>query len=187
MKQVLLFGIFIFLLSCSSEHAASIQKSRHNISIKHTVKAADLSTNQSVLEWVILNNGPQDLEPDGWHLYFNQIALTPDQSSIPSTVIIENVKGDVQRLFPGKDFNTLVSGDSLVFEFVSKYPILRQSFLPAAFYLGYEDGSSFPINDVQYTPFSNQIRRSLGAPTAEEIYAQNEAVYYVPESELVTV
>lgn len=187
MKYLLLFSLIGFLVSCHSDETGIISNSRHNISVQHTVKSTDLSTNTSILEWVIKNDGSQDLEADGWHLYFSQIALTPNQSSIPKTVIIENVKGDIQRLTAGPDFRTLSSGDSIVFEFETKYPILRQSFLPAALYLAYEDGSSFPIENVSYTPFTDEIRQALGAPTAEDIYAQNESIGYLPEFNMVSV
>jgi len=187
MKHIMLFGFIIALFSCGPESSRPIQNLKHDISIKHTVKSTDLSTNTSVLEWIIKNEGIQDLESTGWQLYFNQIAMTPDQSTIPSTVLIENVKGDVQRLKPGPDFKILSSGDSLVFEFVTKYPILRQSFLPAGMYMSYEDRTTSPITKIEYTPFSKEIRQSLGAPSAEDLYAQNESIGYLPEFNLVNV
>lgn len=173
-------------LSCQPESIDSKLNSRHDLSIRHTVLSTDLSTNTSKLQWVIKNNGA-DLNNDGWHLYFSQIAMSPDQSTIPSTVRIENVKGDLQRLGPGPDFNAISSGDSLVIEFVTKYPILRQSFLPAGIYIAYPDGSADAITDVQYTPFTDEIRTALGAPTPADLFELYDGNSLLPEFNLIPV
>lgn len=186
MKYFVCILLSVFILSCQQDNAGTSVLSRHDLSVRHTVLSTDLSTNTSRLQWLIKNNGAP-LNNDGWHIYFGQIAMTPDQSTIPSTVKIENVKGDLQRLGPGTDFKSLNSGDSLVVEFTTKYPILRQSFLPASLYIAYPDGAAFPLTDVQYTPFSNEIRESLGAPTPADIYAQNEGLSMLPEFNLVPV
>lgn len=186
MKYLVILFLSVGILSCQLDQNGIGVTPRHDISILHTVLSTDLNTNTSRLKWVIKNNGAA-LNNDGWHIYFGQIAMTPDQSTVPSTVKIENVKGDLQRLGPGPEYKSIASGDSLVFEFTTKYPILRQSFLPAGIYIAYPDGVANTIEDVVYTPFTDEIRESLGAPTPEDIYEQNNGLSVLPEASLVPV
>lgn len=186
MKYLVCLLVCMCCLACQQDSANKQSAPRHDLSIRHTVQSTDLSTNTSIVQWVIKNNGAA-LANDGWHIYFSQIAMTPDQSTIPSTVKIENVKGDLQRLGPGPDFESIQSGDSLVIEFATNYPILRQSFLPASQYIAYPDGSAALIEDVTYTPFSNEIRTALGAPTPEDLFNSYEGLSLLPEFNLIPV
>lgn len=187
MKQIYFFVLCIGIFACQPDGQIKQSVDRHNLSIKHSVSSTDLGSSSSVVHWVIKNNGPASLGNEGWHIYFNQIAMSPEAGTIPSTIEIENVKGDVQRLGPGTEFSELATGDSIEFSFTTNYPILRQSFLPAGIYIAYEDGTANPIADVNYTPFSDENRKALGAPTAGDIYKQNESLTLLPEFNLVTV
>jgi len=78
----------------------TIPTTNHSLLFKYEVKQVDKANGTSQVEWTIKNIGDEKLTAKGWTLYFNQIAATIDEASLPNTVSIKNVTGDFHKLQP---------------------------------------------------------------------------------------
>lgn len=82
-------------------------------------------------ELTLRNQGPEALG-GGWELYFNFGRKIPPES-LPDTVEVSHVNGDLFRMTPGSAFSPVAPGESLHLAFETQ--ILKQSDAPAGMYL----------------------------------------------------
>jgi hexosaminidase len=141
-------------------------------------------------ELTLANNGSVPLFAEGWELYFNFVR-TVIPESVPPTVSIEHVNGDLHRVVPRPDFGTLAPGESRSITFDCQYWVINESEAPAGLYIAFpEEGAAESIGSVTILPFEREEQTSRGAgdrmpvPTPQSRYRENEVLREVPEAEL---
>jgi len=166
-----------------TQQAASIANN-HSLTMHYEVKHIDKSNATSIVTWTIKNTGEDTLHKTGWTLFFNQIAASVDEASLPNTISIRNVKGDFHQLQPTENFKGLAAGDSIVFNYLQNYPILRESFLPKEPYIVYENDMINRNVKFIYKPFDLSLYKDFNVPTAQSRYKANNALKLLNQSQL---
>jgi len=156
----------------------------HTLAMHYVVQQIDKAKSTSNVSWIIKNIGDDVLPAKGWTLYFNQIAASINEASLPNTITIKNVKGDFHKLQPTENFKSLLPGDSIVFSYQQNYPILRKSFLPSAPYLVYENGTINSNVKFNYAPFDEALYADYNVPTAQSRYATNKGLSLLDKTDL---
>jgi len=159
----------------------------YKLLMNYEVLQIDKAKGSSDVKWTIKNIGDNALPAKGWSLYFNQIAATVNEASLPNTFCIKNIKGDYHKLIPTTEFKGLPAGDSIVLNYQQNYPILRKSFLPSAPYLVDENGNINANIKFKYPPFNLTLYKNYNVPTAESRYKENKNLSLLNKDELIPV
>jgi len=185
---IFLFSSFVilFCFACSSDQDAGSDKET-GLHITYKVEEVDLGKSESIVSWTIKNEGTSALPKSGWTIYFNQIAMIIQDGKTDVGLVIENIKGDYQRLYPDSTFTGLNIGDSLSFKQLIKYPILRKSFIPSSPYIAYADGKITSIENFTHIPFSEEIKQNLNAPTPKDIFEKNNVLNLKLKADILPV
>jgi len=176
-------GLLFILLACNNDTTHN-QRNESGLEVTHEVVKVDLAKSTSIVRWTIKNNGIKTLPSSGWTIYFNQIAMILGNGETEQGLTFENVAGDYQRIVPSQSFQGLDPGDSTIVHLDINYPILRKTFLPSSLYIVYESGEKSIIGNVNYIPFSDEVRESLGAPGVNEVYKDNRLLTVEDESNI---
>ena len=137
----------------------------------------------------MVNEGRDPWPSHGWVLYFNSLrAILPE--SLPPTVEVAHVNGDLFRLTPTGVFPPLFPGDSLVIPFDAQFWAIKVSDAPSGFYFVEVDeaGRGLPPKTAHRTvrPFrtEKQTRRGpddrLEAPTPASRFRANASLRRLP-------
>jgi len=142
-----------------------------------------------------LSNRSQFALPDrDWTLYFN-FGRRPNPGSLPSSVSLTPINGDLYAMTPGRGFSELESGESVQLEFDGRGWVSNVSGAPGGFYFVFagRDGRPAPpepVAAVVVEPFERpeQLRRSLQdsveVPTTEFRYRENAESRLLPREAL---
>ncbi len=178
--------VVLFLMSCQADsNVVSINET--GLHITHEVQEVSLEKSTSIVNWTIVNKDNKALAKSGWTIYFNQIAMIIEDGSTDVGLVVENVKGDYQRIYPDSTFNGLNVGDSISFIQKINYPILRKTFVPSSVYIAYDNGKTAPINNVHYVPFSDEVKQHLRSPTSADIYNKNELLSLKAKADILPI
>lgn len=159
----------------------------YSLLMNYEVKQMDKKKGTSQVVWQIKNTGAGKLPANGWTLYFNQIAATVNEASLPNYFTIKNVKGDFHKLQPTENFKGLAAGDSIAFSYEQNYPILRKSFLPNTPYLIDEDNRINTQVQFVYEPFDEKVYKEYNLPTPESRYKANKGLTLLDKDELIPI
>lgn len=130
--------------------------------------------------FVITNISHNQLDSD-WEIYYNQITRKIISVDNPA-VNIEEVKTNLYRITPTKNFKTLPVGGSLVVPFVCQGGLIKESHSPeGAYFVRLRNGVETDIVDIkiQVLPFDNSKQwnidgaEQLPYPDGEYVYAFN--------------
>jgi hexosaminidase len=176
----------MIFFSCASDNSETA-KNDNGLHITHEVQEVDLGSSTSVVNWTIINKYLKPLPKTGWSIYFNQIAMIIDNGDTDVGLVVENVKGDYQRIYPDSSFTGLNVGDSLSFSQKINYPILRKTFTPSSLYIAYDNGYTTPIENVTHIPFSDEVKQNLNSPSAADIYKKNKLLSVKPKTDILPI
>ncbi len=143
---------------------------------------------------LLTNRGDVALPATGWTLYFN--FLRPiDTESLPPSVNIERVNGDLFRMTPTDGFTPVRPGETRAVTFESAAFAIKAIDAPVGYYLVFEDANGTPqppvaVRDASVAPFARQRQTDRGSadavhvPTAASRFRQHQALDVLPDSAL---
>jgi hexosaminidase len=145
--------------------------------------------------FTLTNRGAVPLDKKDWAFYFNFIrAVVPDEmvrkvapGSVPETVTITHVNGDLYKMTPTEKFPVLNRGQSVSIAFVSSNWAINYTDAPAGGYFVYtaEDGAPLPpqpVKEIEVKPFihERQTRRNandrMPVSTPQLRYKENQTL-----------
>jgi hexosaminidase len=140
----------------------------------------------------LMNRGDIPLPATGWTLYFN--FLRPiDAESLPASVNIERVNGDLFRMTPADGFAPVQPGERRAISFESPAFAIKAIDAPVGYYFVFEgaDGQPQPpeaVRDASVAPFTRPQQTDRGpadavpVPTAASRFRQHQALHTLPDS-----
>ncbi len=181
-----LFWATNFLMAFTFSVAAQQMKNIFDAA-KLTIVWQPLSNNNEGLTQLTITNKTKQLLPaKDWSIYFNASRdFTTDSSK--SHLTISHINGDLFRITPTAAFKGLKPNQSLVFDFMSSYPVLNFTDGPEGFY--YVVGSEtkgVSINNFTSLPFPEEATKGnkMGFLTPEIIYEKNKNIIDIPVEKL---
>lgn len=142
----------------------------------------------SVLE--IKNVGNVTLPKTGWRLYFNFVRIISPKNAV-SPFDVHHVNGDLFYFAPSVEFEGLRPGESIQYEMVSHSWVVNLNDAPQGFYVVWDDRRIQPLppvavlrpaDDKKFYRVANDREMS-----AEVLYAKNEKIKPVSDSEVIPV
>jgi hexosaminidase len=139
----------------------------------------------------IENTSGEVLTAKNWKLYYNQITGVPDPASFPEGITVRRITGDFWEISPTEVFKELAEGEKLRFTYKGNGFINKESWGPLGAYFVI-DGIANPA-EYSVKPFEKPEQLNRGSkdlvpiPTSEWLYAQNENLKDIPETDLPPV
>ena len=203
--RVLIGFLLIGFFGEASPHRVYAQSAQSTSAAESRHPAAD----DVAIEWEVLTNyvdgggrfwsqltlanqGDVALPATGWTLYFN--FLRPiDAESLPPSVNIERVNGDLFRMMPAEGFAPVRPGETRAVPFESPAFAIKAIDAPVGYYFVFEDANGTPhlpgaVRDASVAPFARQRQTDRGpadavhVPTAAARFRQHQALEVVPGS-----
>jgi hexosaminidase len=149
---------------------------------------------QFLSAFTITNKGKSALPSSGWTLYFNFIrGITP--ASVTGGVHMEQVNGDLFKLYPSKDFTGIKPGASLRVEFVSGDWVVNYTDAPAGLYFVFDNNPSKGISVTDFTikpstepkQYLRFPEDKVGLVTPQVLFDQNKNITPVPADKLTKI
>lgn len=149
---------------------------------------------QFLSAFTITNKGKAALPSSGWTLYFNFIrGIIP--ASVTGGVHMEQVNGDLFKLYPSKDFTGIKPGASLRVEFVSGDWVVNYTDAPAGLYFVFDNNPSKGISVTNYTikpstepkQYLRFPEDKVGLVTPQVLFDQNKNITPVPGDKLTKI
>jgi hexosaminidase len=195
--MIIIRSVLLTLLFAVGVHAAEAQPPSFDvkkISIQwEVIENNHQGKSQFLSALTFTNKGKTSLPASGWTLYFNFIrAVVP--SSVTGGVTIEQVNGDLFRLFPTQTFKGIAPGASLRVEFVSSDWVVNFTDAPAGLYFVFDSQPATGIAVTDYTIKPSTAPKQylrfpgdkIGLMTPQLLYEQNKSVS-VPAEKLIKV
>ena len=156
----------ITFVSCTEESQNTLSISNSPIDIEWELNSNFEPNNQLSATITLINNGENELPPDGWALYFNSIRI-PDLESFPNFFKVTHINGYFFKMEPTSQFEGLGAGESLSIPYRARYFAIKTSDAPEGFYFRFDDGTIANVNSVSIRPFEgqNRVNRSPGDNT----------------------
>jgi hexosaminidase len=195
--MIIIRSVLLTLLFAVGVHAAEAQSPSFDVK-KISIQWEVIENNhqgkpQFLSALTFTNKGKTSLPASGWTLYFNFIrAVVP--SSVTGGVTIEQVNGDLFRLFPTQTFEGIAPGASLRVEFVSSDWVVNFTDAPAGLYFVFDGQPATGIAVTDYTIKPSTAPKQylrfpgdkIGLMTPQLLYEQNKSVS-VPAEKLIKV
>lgn len=148
-------------------------------------------SNQYLSSITFINKGTKPLPADGWSLYMNNLS-GEDRSS---NFYIEQVNGDLNRLYPTGFFEGLEPGDSLSLRVISPGSVLNISGAPVGLYWVWDSNTEegVPIGSYEVKPVDGPEVLSRGpqdqvpVATPDVVYERNRNISNLDEADLPKV
>jgi hexosaminidase len=149
---------------------------------------------QFLSAFTITNKDKKPLPASGWTLYFNFIRPVTT-ASVTGGVTIEQINGDLFRLYPLSGFAGIAPGASLRVEFVSGDWVVNFTDAPAGLYFIFDSQPTqgVPVSDYTIKP-STQPKQYLRFPedkvglvTPQILFEQNKVITPVAPDKLIKI
>jgi hexosaminidase len=184
MKRILFFCLI--LAACKPSVEETVFQAQD---LKVTWKSISNDGGSFKCNWTLENSGNQTLGDEGWALYYNQIAGVPDASTLPQSVLVEQISGTFYRISPQPGFE-LAPAASMQFGYTAYGAAIKTSDAPSGLYMTIEDQQPQAITQYTVEPFvePQQINRGstdlVPIPTTEKRYELNQYLSEVEADEL---
>jgi len=190
MQLKILICLLLPFLSVAQKSAPFLPE---NIKIDWQLVSNNYQGEDQFLATYRLTNANKDapLPAAGWTIYFNQTREVV-KKAVGYGMEIEQIQGDLYRLYPTAAFKGLNPGESIVLECISGAWVFNISDAPAGFYLVWDAAPAtiYAITKVTASPPSDfeKFKRSAlqknDQITPEMVFEQNKNIADIPNSQL---
>ncbi len=138
------------------------------------------------------NKGSSDLKNSGWSLYFNFLRII-NPESLPANVKVTHVNGNLFKLEPTEQFETVKSGEKAVIPFEFQAPATKKIDAPSGFYFVYGNNQVVPVSKVSVAPFLEErqtdrgINDNIAVPTPALLFNENTFLRQLPADSLTYI
>jgi len=191
-RCLLIIILPVYLLTGCSTSSQKTAERLEQLEVKWSLVQNHHPDRLSEVQFVFINNGTREVKYGNWVMDFNQDTFLPHSMADSTKGLVEHINGYLFRFIPGEAF-VIKPGDSLVFDYIYRRPVVKECLAPTGAYFVINKGTSKEMivqnDDITVLPFDDlervfpdpDIRSTV--PNARNKFERNQNIAVLPHDQ----